>query len=65
MKTALMLIDIQNDYFENGAMTLVDSEKASQNARKILDKFRSENKNIIHIQHIATRSGSTYDFYFF
>jgi nicotinamidase-related amidase len=60
MKAVLMLIDIQNDYFEKGTMTLVGSETASLNAKKILDDFRSENKNIIHIQHIALRSGSTF-----
>lgn len=42
MNTALILIDIQNDYFENGTMTLVGAEQACLNARHILDKFRSE-----------------------
>ena len=60
MKTALILIDIQNDYFDKGTMTLVGSEKASLNAKKILDKFRDENKNIIHIQHIAIRPDATF-----
>lgn len=32
MKTALLLIDIQDDYFENGTMALVGSDKASKNA---------------------------------
>ena len=54
IKTALLLIDIQNDYFEKGTMTLVGSDKASENARLILDKFRADSLPIIHIQHIAT-----------
>ena len=60
MKTALIIIDIQNDYFDNGTMTLVGSEKASENARLILDKFRAENLPIIHIQHISLSSGATF-----
>jgi len=60
MNTALILIDIQNDYFENGTMPLVGSGKASLNARQILDKFRAEGMPIIHIQHIAARPNSTF-----
>jgi nicotinamidase-related amidase len=37
MTKALLIIDIQNDYFENGKMELVGSEKAIQNAKTILE----------------------------
>lgn len=60
MKTALVLIDIQNDYFPNGKMELFESEKASINAQKILNKFRESNDLIIHIQHLSTREGATF-----
>lgn len=60
MKTALIIIDIQNDYFEKGTMTLVGSEKASENARLVLDRFRAVKLPIIHIQHIATSSSATF-----
>lgn len=60
MKTALILIDIQNDYFTGGAMQLVNSEEASLNARKILEKFRAENLPVIHIQHIAIKPTATF-----
>ena len=60
MNTALILIDIQNDYFENGTMPLVGSLEASLNARQILDKFRADGLPIIHIQHIAVRPSSTF-----
>jgi nicotinamidase-related amidase len=60
MKTALILIDIQNDYFENGTMTLSGSDRASENARLILDKFRSDSLLIIHIQHIAASPAATF-----
>lgn len=60
MKTALILIDIQNDYFSNGKMELHEPEVASKNASKILQKFRNENLPIIHIQHISTRFDATF-----
>jgi len=60
MKQALLLIDLQNDYFEGGTMTLVNSDKASENAKRLLDKFRKENLPVIHIQHIATRPDATF-----
>jgi nicotinamidase-related amidase len=60
MKTALILIDIQNDYFENGKMKLVGSIKASENAKLLLDKFRADSLPIIHIQHIAAGPTATF-----
>jgi nicotinamidase-related amidase len=55
MKVTLLIIDIQNDYFENGTMTLVNSEKACANTLQILEKFRKDKQLIIHIQHLAIR----------
>ena len=60
MNKALIIIDIQNDYFENGRMPLVGSYAASLNARQILEKFRSDNLPVIHIQHLAARPNSTF-----
>jgi nicotinamidase-related amidase len=60
MNKALIIIDIQNDYFENGAMQLVGAEKASNNAKLVLEKFREEQMPVIHIQHIANRPGATF-----
>ncbi|MGK9118284.1 cysteine hydrolase family protein [Olivibacter jilunii] len=52
-KKALLVIDIQNDYFENGAWELVGAEEASLKARKVIDHFRANNLPIAHIQHFA------------
>lgn len=52
--TALLLIDFQNDYFESfkdSKFPLHNCEEASSNASKILQKFRVQNLNIIHIKH--------------
>ncbi len=41
-------------------MTLVGADKASENTRLVLEKFRKENNPIVHVQHIATHSGATF-----
>lgn len=60
MKTALILVDIQNDYFDNGKMPLYGSGEAGENARRILEKFRAENGIIVHVRHIALQPGATF-----
>ena len=60
MKQALLLIDIQNDYFDAGAMTLVNAYQASENAKLLLETFRNKKLPVIHIQHIATKAGATF-----
>ncbi|MDN3594473.1 cysteine hydrolase family protein [Zunongwangia endophytica] len=60
MDTALILIDIQNDYFENGKMELSQPEEASLNVKKILEEFRKEKLPIIHIQHESLRSDASF-----
>lgn len=51
-KTALILVDIQNDYFPNGRMELHETEKAAANARKVLEYFRHKDLPLFHIQHV-------------
>jgi len=41
-------------------MELVEMEKAAANARLLLEEFRKANLPIIHVQHLATRPGSTF-----
>ena len=60
MKQALILVDIQNDYFSGGAMELVGSQDAAEKAAKLLYTFRQRALPIIHIQHISTRQGATF-----
>jgi nicotinamidase-related amidase len=60
MNQALLLIDIQNDYFPGGAMELVGSQEAGQKAGRLLQVFRQNSLPVIHVQHIATREGATF-----
>jgi len=47
----LILIDIQNMYFAEGAYQLHEPEKAAEKAAILLKKFREEQKPVIHVMH--------------
>ncbi len=53
MKSALILIDIQQDYFEGGRNPLEGSLEASQMASTLLAHFRSMLYPVVHIRHIS------------
>lgn len=58
MTRALVLIDIQNDYFPGGAMELVGMEAAAARAASLLERFRSAGEALFHIQHLSVRPGA-------
>ncbi|RXT03949.1 cysteine hydrolase family protein [Ammoniphilus sp. CFH 90114] len=58
MSTALILVDIQNDYFPNGKMELSNPVIAAEKASQILTWFRQNNLPIFHIQHISIHEGA-------
>jgi nicotinamidase-related amidase len=60
MSTALIIVDIQNDYFPGGAMELVGAVAAGEKAGKLLAAFREKGRPVIHIQHLSTRPGATF-----
>ena len=60
MTTALLIIDIQNDYFPGGTMTLVGPDAAAANAAKLLAVFRQKKLPVIHVQHLSVRPGATF-----
>lgn len=57
---ALILIDIQNDYFKGGKNELYKAEEAAEKAKKILDYYRKNNWNIYHVRHISLQKGATF-----
>jgi nicotinamidase-related amidase len=59
MKTALILIDIQNDYFPGGKGELEKPLEAARQVRRLLDFFRLQKWPTVHIQHVANRPGAT------
>jgi nicotinamidase-related amidase len=52
MTTALLLIDIQNDYFPGGAFPLPGSPEAVVRAREVLESFRARDLPVVHVQHV-------------
>jgi nicotinamidase-related amidase len=49
---ALLIIDIQRDYFPGGAYPLVGPEAAATEARRLLESFRSSGEPVIHMKHV-------------
>lgn len=60
MKSGLVLVDIQNDYFAGGNMELVSMDAAAEMASVVLESFREQKKPIYHVQHLSTRQGATF-----
>lgn len=60
MNQALLIVDIQNDYFPGGAMELVGSTEAGLRAGRLLQVFRAKGLPVVYIQHVSTRKGATF-----
>jgi nicotinamidase-related amidase len=60
MNKALLIIDIQNDYFEGGAFELVNPTQASLKAKELLEYFRKNSMPVFHVQHINIKDGATF-----
>lgn len=50
-KEALIVIDVQNDYFPNGKWELARMEAASSNVGRLLQHYRASDTPIVHIRH--------------
>lgn len=48
---ALIIIDIQNDYFPGGKWPLEGVERAAENAARLLQAARDANDLIVHVRH--------------
>ena len=60
MKTALILIDFQKDYFPGGKHPMVNALEAAKNAYMLLQCFREHNGYHVHIQHISKEPGAIF-----
>ena len=52
-KTALILVDIQNDYFTGGRWPVALMDSVAANAARLLENARSNGHRVIHIRHEA------------
>ncbi len=60
MHTALLIIDIQNDYFPGGSMELVGPTEAGARAERVLALFRERSWPVVHAQHVADEPDATF-----
>jgi nicotinamidase-related amidase len=56
---ALLIIDIQNFYFEGGSMPLTGPVEAARQARRVLDRFRERRMLVIHVRHVPASGPAT------
>ena len=59
-ETALLVIDIQNDYFPSGAMVLEGAEAAAERARGAIEAFRRRGSPVVHVRHLSLRPGASF-----
>jgi nicotinamidase-related amidase len=60
MARALVIIDIQRDYFPGGAFPLVEPEAAAAKAAAVLERFRDAGEPIVHVQHVSNEPDATF-----
>lgn len=55
IKTALLIVDIQNFYFPGDGPGLVNVEQASLTAKEILQIFRDKKQLVVHVRHKSSK----------
>ena len=55
MKNALIVVDMQNDYYIGGKNELTDIKEALANIVKLISKAHKAGDEVIFIQHIAKK----------
>ncbi|KAI8890291.1 Isochorismatase hydrolase [Backusella circina FSU 941] len=64
MKEALIIVDVQNDYFPNGKFPTWQPEETAEQIKILINKFRNENKEVIYVIHHSTdEQRKTLDFF--
>ena len=60
MSDALVVIDMQNDYFRGGNMELSGIDIAAENVKKLLLFYRKRAKPVYYIQHFSNYEGAAF-----
>ncbi len=60
MTRALLIVDVQRDYFPGGAFPLVGPEEAAAVAGRVLGHFRASGEPVVHVFHVATDPDATF-----
>ncbi|MCU7248890.1 cysteine hydrolase family protein [Pseudomonas koreensis] len=59
-KQALIVVDIQNDYFPQGKWPLVGADAAADNAAQLIAAFREAGDSVVHIRHEFTSTDAPF-----
>jgi nicotinamidase-related amidase len=58
--TALVIVDLQNDYCPGGSMELEGADAAGERAAAALAEFRGRGWPVVHVRHLSVRPGATF-----
>lgn len=58
MARALIVIDVQNDYFPGGTMELVGMNESAEKCKILIEYFRKQQSPIFHIQHLGGKTAT-------
>ena len=58
--TALIVIDVQNDYFPGGAWALPHAEQALPNIRRLIERAREHQQPVVFIQHVTPEGSAVF-----
>lgn len=61
MKKALLIIDVQNDYFPNGKCELYEANTALSVIKVLLRHFRKYGLPVYFIQHISSQGAAFFE----
>lgn len=59
-RRALIVIDVQNDYFPGGVWALPDAETALPNILRLIDAARGRGEQVVFIQHATPPDGPVF-----
>lgn len=63
MNQALLLIDLQNDYFPGGAFPLWNADQVLANVESLVARARGSGVLFVHVQHVADPAGGIAPFF--
>ncbi|ORE00873.1 Isochorismatase hydrolase [Rhizopus microsporus var. microsporus] len=63
MKEALVIVDVQNDYFPNGKFPTDSPVETAEAIAKLIQKFREEKKEVVHVTHVVPNPTEKFPFF--